>query len=88
MYLHIGGDVVVSFAEIIGVFDIKTRQAKDTEYFLRMALEEGFVVSPGDGVAKSFVVSNRNKVYYSPIASSTLRKRWMQLAVTMDGGED
>jgi hypothetical protein len=85
MYLHIGGDMTVSFREIVGVFDINTSDSEPTKEFLRIALEEGFIKYVCSiKEAKSFIVSNQNRVYYSPIASSTLRKRWEQLSFNTD----
>lgn len=77
MYLHLGGEVVVSLHEIVGVFDIRTMRQESTQEFLRVAYEEGFVIRVGEAnTEKSFIISNKNRVYYSPIASNTLRKRW------------
>lgn len=79
MYLHIGGDVIIPFKEVIGVFDAVSSDATVTREFLKVAREEGFVVSVMDGnPEKSFVVTNE-KVYMSPIACSTLRRRWVHL---------
>lgn len=79
MYLHIGGDVIIPFKEVIGVFDMVTSNAQVTRDFLKISREEGFVASVMDGnPIKSFVVTD-TKVYMSPIACSTLRRRWVHL---------
>ncbi|WP_018131398.1 extracellular matrix regulator RemB [Effusibacillus pohliae] len=75
MFIHLGGDVMVSSKEVIAIFDLKMKEAADsTQEFLKVAEEEGFVVVVDENESKSFVVTNR-KVYFSPISSLTLKKR-------------
>lgn len=84
MYLHIGGDVIVPFGDIVGVFDIVTSDATATREFLQVSREEGFVVSEIDiSQVKSFVIAN-NRVYLSPIACATLKRRWMSLSLGLE----
>lgn len=72
------------FRAVIGVFDIVTTNAPSTREFLKVSQEEGFIQAAEDKVhAKSFIVAN-NKIYYSPIACATLRKRWMSLYLNID----
>lgn len=75
MFLHIGGDVIIPMQDVIGIFDLSSAKNSSTEEFLSVAKEEGFVVDQIDGEKKSFVLVNE-RIYLSPIASSTLRKRW------------
>ncbi len=75
MFLHIGGNVVIPTRDIIGIFDIASIQNPATQEFMETAREEGFVIDLLPGEKKSFVLANE-KIYLSPIASNTLRKRW------------
>lgn len=77
MFLHLGGEVVVHKKDIIAIFDLRTRKSAITGEFLKNVQEDGAVeyISDGDK-AKSFVVTD-DRVYFSPIACATLRKRCM-----------
>ncbi len=79
MFLHLGGDVVIPVRDIIAVFDIETTTiSKDTQEFLRIAEEEGFVETISAEIPKSFVITEKEKksrIILSPISSSTLIKR-------------
>lgn len=84
MYLHIGGDVIVPFRDVVGIFDYVTSDAAATRDFLKVSREEGFTFSATDiSHVKSFVVAN-GRVYLSPIACTTLRKRWNSLILTTE----
>ena len=79
MFLHLGENVVVPIKDIIGIFDVETTMySSDTNQFLRMAKEDGFVDRITKNVAKSFVIAEvdkKSKIYLSPISSQTLCKR-------------
>ncbi len=79
MFLHIGGDYVVSIKNIIAIMDLETTTiSKDTKEFLKIAEEEGFVMSITDEIPKSFIITEvdkKSKIYLSPISSVTLQKR-------------
>ncbi len=79
MFLHLGENVVVPIKDVIGIFDLQTAMySSDTNQFLRMAEEDGFVEKITEEQPKSFVVAEVNKkskIYFSPISSSTLTKR-------------
>ncbi|MDR0314434.1 MAG: DUF370 domain-containing protein [Oscillospiraceae bacterium] len=80
MYLHLGKDTVVSFDEIIGIFDLDTTTvSKKSRDYLKMAQDNGDVINVSMELPKSFVLcsneENRQKVYISQISSSTLLKR-------------
>lgn len=76
MFLHIGGDVIIPLKDVIGIFDLSSAENSATSEFLSVAKEEGFIVDQIDGEKKSFILVN-DRIYLSPIASSTLRKRWV-----------
>ena len=79
MFLHLGENVAVPIKDIIGIFDLETTTyGSDTNQFLRMAEEDGFVERITKEQPKSFVIAEVNKmskIYLSPISSTTLTKR-------------
>lgn len=79
MFLHIGSDVVLPIKDIIAICDIDTTTtAKGTKEFLKVAEEEGFIVSISEDLPKSFIITEtdkNSKIYLSPISSTTLHKR-------------
>ena len=80
MYLHLGMDKVITFDEIIGIFDLDTTTvSKSTRNFLAKAEKAGIVENICYDLPKSFIVCrNKNgedKVYISQISSTTLLKR-------------
>lgn len=76
MFLHIGNNMVLPTNEIVGIFDISSLEAKSTKEFLKISREEGFVHDNGKESQKfrSFILTLQN-IYFSPISSTTLRKR-------------
>ncbi|HEX7056512.1 MAG TPA: extracellular matrix/biofilm biosynthesis regulator RemA family protein [Bacilli bacterium] len=79
MYLHLGGEKVISTSEIIAIFDISPdKPAKISQAFLDIAEGENKIEVIGEEEAKSLVVTE-SKIYYSPISSTTLKKRANQL---------
>jgi len=79
MYLHLGGDVVVSFDSVVGIFDLEnTTSSKETRSLLRQAEKAGLVVNVNQDLPKSFVVTEAHdgvKIYISQISPKTLLKR-------------
>ena len=80
MYLHLGMDKVITFDEIIGIFDLDTTTvSKNTRNYLTMAEKAGKVENVCTDLPKSFIVcidkDGNEKVYISQISSSTLLKR-------------
>ena len=70
MHLHIGGTKIIPGREIIGIFSMKIQDKPCNREFLQYTPTENV----GDEKA-SFVVTDE-KVYFSPIAPSTLLKRF------------
>ncbi|MBQ8763280.1 MAG: DUF370 domain-containing protein [Clostridia bacterium] len=80
MYLHLGMDKVITFDEIIGIFDLDTTTvSKRTRDYLAKAEKSGIVENVCYDIPKSFIVcrdkKGNEKVYISQISSSTLLKR-------------
>ena len=75
MYVHLGGDKVIRTRELIAIFDISTdKPSKIPKTFLTHAIQEKKVEKISEEDPKSLVVTE-GKLYYSPISSSTLKKR-------------
>lgn len=79
MYLHLGDEAMAKTSQIIGVFDLDTSTVPEaTRDFLARAQKEGIIVNIGENLPKSFIIYEENgqfRVYISPLASSTLRRR-------------
>jgi len=79
MFLHIGGEVVIPEKNIIAIMDIdSTTMSKDSKDFLRIAEEEGFIISVSSDLPKSYIITESDKksvIFLSPISSLTLQKR-------------
>lgn len=75
MYINIGEDFVLKTEDITGIFDMdKTTVNKATRDFLAKAQNENRVILTSYDLPKSFIVSE-NKIYLSPLNTSTLLKR-------------
>jgi len=79
MYLHLGQNVVVSEADIIGIFDLdNTTGSYITRNFLSDAENAGCVINVSDELPRSFIVSGKDKeinIYLSQLSPQTLNKR-------------
>ncbi len=81
MFLHIGGDYIVSMKDIVAIVDMeKSTISQDTRNFLKISDEEGFIVNVVENeMPKSFIITqekHKSKVYLSPISTTTLYKRY------------
>ncbi|WP_408955295.1 extracellular matrix regulator RemB [Natroniella sp. ANB-PHB2] len=73
--LHLGKGNTISLKDVVLIADLEaTTYSKETENFLKIAKEEGFITDYSEGAPKSFVVTDET-VYYSMISSNTLAKR-------------
>lgn len=79
MYLQIGCDTSVLVKDIIGLFSISTTFCNcDSNEFLKISDEEGFVFNSDEKDVKSVILTETDKsskIYLSPISVSTLLKR-------------
>lgn len=80
MYIHLGQGTVVRSEEVVGIFDIESSTvSKHTRKFLNGAEKRGEVITVSYEMPKSFAVckkkGERQRVYISQLASSTLFKR-------------
>lgn len=75
MFLHLGEDTVITHENVIGIFDMDTSTVnKATRDYLNKAEKEKKIVYVNYDLPKSFVVTD-DKIYVSPINTSTLNKR-------------
>ncbi|MEF9935362.1 MAG: DUF370 domain-containing protein [Clostridium sp.] len=78
MFLHLGENVVIPQKEVIAILDIDSVNSIDSDKFMRISDEEGFVKRINKEKPKSIVLTERDKksiIYLSPISSVTLVKR-------------
>ena len=79
MFMHLGGDVVISLKDIISIMDIESSSTSGvTKEFLKTAEDEGFIRRITENEEKSFILAEKDKktiIYLSPISSVTLYKR-------------
>ena len=80
MYIHLGQNTVVQSRDIVGIFDLESSTvSKHTRKFLNNAEKKGEVITVSYEMPKSFAVcqkkGERQRVYISQLASSTLFKR-------------
>jgi hypothetical protein len=75
VYIHLGGEKIIRTSQLVAIFDISIEQSsKLSRQFVVHAQKNKEVESIGEEEPKSIVVTE-NKVYYSPISTSTLKKR-------------
>ena len=75
MFLHIGNGHLIPSEDVVMISDYRSAvSAKDTQNFLDVANEEGFISDYSNGTPKSFIITNET-VYLSLISSTTLAKR-------------
>ena len=80
MYLHLGQNVMVPEAAVIGIFDLdNTTWSFRTRRFLERAEREGRVTAVGDDLPRSFVLVQDGDgpaaVYITQLTAATLQKR-------------
>ncbi|MFC0212749.1 extracellular matrix regulator RemB [Paenibacillus chartarius] len=81
MFIHLGGEKIIRASELIAIFDISIeKSSKISKQFLNHAVKERQVEVIGEEECKSLVVT-KSTVYYSPISSTTLKKRAHHLLV-------
>lgn len=75
MFLHIGGDTVVSIKEVIAIIDHQSvKTSKITKKFLEDERKKTIIVDTNHEETKSYVIT-QNAIYCSPISSLTLKRR-------------
>lgn len=79
MFIHLGGDIVISLKDVISIMDVESSNLSNTtKEFLSIADDEGFIKKISEDDPKSFILTEKNNktiIYLSPISSVTLFKR-------------
>lgn len=79
LYVHLGEDILVRASEIITILDKETvKSSQDIKELLEKKSQ--LVVQLTRGSFKSVVITE-SAIYYSPLASGTLKKRSSKLAI-------
>lgn len=79
MYIHIGEDLNIRAADIISILDKESaHQSPLVEEFLNRQTDR--VINLSKNPYKSVIITNE-KIYLSPIASGTLKKRSNQMNI-------
>jgi extracellular matrix regulatory protein B len=82
MFIHLGGEKVIRGSELIAIFDLSIeKSSKISKQYIQHAKKKLQVEVIGEEESKSLVVTT-NKIYYSPVSSSTLKKRANVLIAT------
>ncbi|MCT8136312.1 DUF370 domain-containing protein [Anaerobacillus sp. CMMVII] len=75
MFIHLGGDTVIRSKDVIAILDRQVKETSETTVeFLEFYQKEKKVEEIAKDMTKSIVITNE-KVYLSPISSSTLKRR-------------
>ncbi len=86
MYLHLGGDVVVSIQEVVGIFDARLLEGnEDNRQFMEAARAHGRIRAEVPPAECKAVVVTTGGVYTSVISSLTLQKRVMNVQWGLGG---
>lgn len=81
MYIHLGGEKIIRAEDIIAIFDLSIDSSRISHRFLSEALERSDIEKVSDEEPKSLIVAVNNKLYYSPISSTTLKKRAQEFVI-------
>lgn len=75
MFLHLGGEKIIRSSELVAIFDLSIeKSSKISKQYIQHAKKQNHIEIIGEEESKSLVLTKK-KVYYSPISSSTLKKR-------------
>ena len=75
MFIHIGGDTVVSMKDVISIIDYQSvKNSKITRKFIEDERKEKRLFDYQAEEIKSYIIT-KDAIYCSPISSLTLKKR-------------
>ncbi len=78
MFLHLGGNTVISIEEIIIVLNMEKIEV--TEDWIKQNFLKQSIIDIADGKPKSMIFTDK-EIILSPISSLTLKKRLNQIPV-------
>lgn len=86
MFVHIGGYTVIRSKDIIAIlnYDVHESSTVTQQYLASLNENEIVKIAPDDDSTKSLVVTSE-KLYHSPISSTTLKRRSQNM---LDDGND
>lgn len=85
MFIHLGGDVVVSKDEVIAILNIQLMKRNEVNRdFMKLAENDGFINTVSEKASEKSVIITTKKIYLSPISSVTLKKRSDDLLDNVD----
>lgn len=77
MYIHVGGDVSIPSALIVGIINLETVSEKDSATLAFMQkIESGARLELMSGDIPRSLIVTLERSYLSPLSSETLQKRW------------
>lgn len=75
MFIHLGGEKIIRANELVAIFDLSVeKSSKISKQYVQYAKKHQLIEIIGEEESKSLVVT-KEKLYYSPISSTTLKKR-------------
>lgn len=75
MFIHLGGDTLVSSKKIVAILNAEhTMGANTTKEFIKLETGKGSIIELDGDNYKSIIITD-HYVYLSPISSLTLKKR-------------
>ena len=75
VFIHLGGDTVIRSKDVIAILDRQVKETSETTgEFLSFYEQANKVEEIAKDMTKSIVITSE-KVYFSPISSSTLKRR-------------
>lgn len=78
MFLHLGNDFLISTENIIAIINLDQEQQlnRTTKDIIELGIAERKLTRISDK-EKSLIITD-DKIYLSPISSTTLQKRWQE----------
>ncbi|MFC7440175.1 extracellular matrix regulator RemB [Laceyella putida] len=75
MFIHLGGSRMIRIREVVAILDAgAAEQAANETHFVQIAKNEGRMEHISPDEIKSYVIT-KDRVFASPISSTTLKKR-------------
>ncbi|WP_209125228.1 extracellular matrix regulator RemB [Alkalihalobacillus sp. BA299] len=75
MFIHLGGDTVIRSKDVVAILNSDMKESSGiTKEFINAHYKANYVIQISEEITKSIVIT-KEKVYYSPISSVTLKRR-------------
>lgn len=75
MYIHLGNNFIIPSADIIAILNIEPPISKDIKEIIEIAKTEKSILNVSEKGKEKAMIICTNKVYLSPISSTTLFRR-------------